>query len=69
VSGDDLRVIGADHPPRGRVHTAGDHRLALAFAVLDRLPGARVELSEHASMGVSYPGFLKDLDRVTGHAG
>ena len=69
VSGNDLRVIGADPPPRGRVNTAGDHRLALAFAVLARLPGARVELSERASMAVSYPGFPKDLDRITGHGG
>jgi len=65
VSGNDLRVVGGERPPRGRVDTAGDHRLALAFSVLARLPGARVELSEHASMGVSYPGFLDDLDRIT----
>jgi 3-phosphoshikimate 1-carboxyvinyltransferase len=65
VSGNDLRVVGGDRPPRGRVDTAGDHRLALAFSVLARLPGAQVELSEHASMAVSYPGFLDDLDRIT----
>jgi 3-phosphoshikimate 1-carboxyvinyltransferase len=66
VSGNDLRVIGGRRPPRGRVDTAGDHRLALAFSVLGRLPGARVELSECASMAVSYPGFLSDLERITG---
>jgi 3-phosphoshikimate 1-carboxyvinyltransferase len=66
VSGNDLRVTGTDEPPRGRVDTAGDHRLALAFAVLGKLPGARIELSEHASMAVSYPGFLDDLERITG---
>jgi 3-phosphoshikimate 1-carboxyvinyltransferase len=68
VNGNDLRVVGTEQPPRGRVDTARDHRLALAFAVLGRLPGARVELSEHASMEVSYPGFLADLDRMTGRA-
>jgi 3-phosphoshikimate 1-carboxyvinyltransferase len=69
VDGNDLRVVGAGRPPRGRVDTARDHRLALAFAVLGRLPGARVELSEQASIGVSYPGFLDDLDRITDRAG
>jgi 3-phosphoshikimate 1-carboxyvinyltransferase len=66
VSGDDLHVRGGGAPPRGRVETAGDHRLALAFAVLGRLPGAEVELSEQASMGISYPRFASHLDRITG---
>jgi len=67
VSGSDLRVRGTDRPPRGRVDTARDHRLAMAFAVLGRLPGAEVELSEDASMAVSYPGFLDDLERIAAH--
>ena len=61
---DDLTVVGTDQPPRGRVDTAGDHRLAMAFAVLGSLPGAAVELSETASVGVSYPGFFDDLNRI-----
>ncbi len=64
VEGDDLVVQGTDRPPRGRVDTAGDHRIAMAFAVLGTLPGARVELSERASAAVSYPGFFTDLERI-----
>jgi 3-phosphoshikimate 1-carboxyvinyltransferase len=64
VEGDDLLVRGSDRPPRGQVETAGDHRLAMAFAVLGTLPGARVELSETASAAVSYPDFFQDLARI-----
>jgi 3-phosphoshikimate 1-carboxyvinyltransferase len=61
---DTLTVVGTDQPPRGRVETAGDHRIAMAFAVLGALPGARVRLSERASVAVSYPGFFSDLRAV-----
>lgn len=68
VVGDALHVEGTDRPPRGRVDTAGDHRLAMAFAVLGRVRGARVALSEAVSPGVSYPGFFTALDGITAHA-
>jgi 3-phosphoshikimate 1-carboxyvinyltransferase len=64
--GDDLHVRGTDRPPRGRVETAGDHRLAMAFAVLATMPGADVRLSERRSVGISYPAFFRDLRRM-GH--
>jgi 3-phosphoshikimate 1-carboxyvinyltransferase len=68
--GNDLFVRGgADRPPRGRVDTARDHRLAMAFGVLGTLPGAAVRLSERASVAVSYPGFFRALHRIGGHAG
>jgi 3-phosphoshikimate 1-carboxyvinyltransferase len=66
VQGDDLHVRGTAAPPAGSVDTAGDHRLAMAFAVLGTLPGARVRLSERASAAVSYPGFFDDLARIGG---
>lgn len=62
--GNDLHVEGTDRPPRGRVETAGDHRLAMAFTVLGTVPGADIRLSERRSVGISYPGFFKDLKRV-----
>jgi len=68
VAGDDLVVEGTDRPPRGRVDTAGDHRLAMAFAVLGRTRGGRIALSERVSPTVSFPGFFATLDRITGHA-
>ena len=68
ASGNDLRVHGTDRPPCGRVDTAGDHRLAMAFAVLGTVPGADVRLSERASVAISYPRFFADLRRI-GEAG
>lgn len=66
VEGDDLVVVGSDHRPRGRIETGGDHRIAMAFAVLGTVPGAAVALSETASVGVSYPRFFADLERIRG---
>ena len=61
---DDLHVRGADRPPRGRVDTARDHRLAMAFAVLGTLPGAQVRLSERSSVAISDPAVFDDLRRI-----
>ena len=57
VTGDDLHVTGGEEPPRGAVRTAGDHRLAMAFAVLGTLPGARVRIDDLACAAVSFPDF------------
>ncbi|MGH7586957.1 MAG: 3-phosphoshikimate 1-carboxyvinyltransferase [Gemmatimonadales bacterium] len=67
VSGDDL-VVGGEHagPPRGRVTTEGDHRLAMAFGVLGTLDGARVEIDDRECAGVSFPGFWKVLAQAAG---
>ena len=64
VVGDDLHVAGADGPPRGRVRTAGDHRLAMAFAVLGTLPGARVAVDDMACAAVSFPDFPATLRSI-----
>jgi len=61
VAGDDLVVEGGDRAPRGKVHTAADHRLAMAFAVLGTLPGARVSIDDMACAAVSFPGFSEML--------
>jgi 3-phosphoshikimate 1-carboxyvinyltransferase len=63
-AGDTLTVEGTDRPPRGRVVTAGDHRLAMAFAVLGTVPGAAVRLDDRTCVAVSYPAFFRDLGRV-----
>jgi 3-phosphoshikimate 1-carboxyvinyltransferase len=64
--GNDLHVEGTERPPRGRVETAADHRLAMAFAVLGTVPGGNVRLSERRSVAISYPAFFKDLKRIQG---
>jgi len=61
---EDLFVRGTDRPPRGRVDTARDHRLAMAFAVLGTLPRADVRLSERGSVTISYPRFFADLRSI-----
>jgi 3-phosphoshikimate 1-carboxyvinyltransferase len=62
--GNDLHVCGTTRNPRGRVDTARDHRLAMAFAVLGTVPGAAIRLSERRSVAISYPGFFADLQRI-----
>jgi len=64
--GNDLYVEGSEQPPRGRVETASDHRLAMAFAVLGTVTGAAVRLSERKSVAISYPDFFRDLKRCFG---
>lgn len=64
VVGDDLLVDGGSAVPRGRVRTAGDHRLAMAFAVLGTLPGARVAVDDVACAAVSFPGFPATLRSI-----
>ena len=57
VVGEDLRVSGTDRPPVGKVRTAADHRIAMAFAILGTLPGAKVKVDDMACAAVSFPGF------------
>jgi 3-phosphoshikimate 1-carboxyvinyltransferase len=64
VRGDDLHVEGVETPPRGRVRTAGDHRIAMAFAVLGTLPGAKLAIDDLACAAVSYPEFPETLRRI-----
>ena len=64
TEGDTLWVEGTDRPPVGRVETAHDHRLAMAFAVLGTLPGARVRLDDRDCVAISYPRFFDDLRRT-----
>lgn len=61
VSGDDLFVDGTDATPAGRVRTAGDHRLAMAFAVLNTIPGAKIKVDDMACAAVSFPKFPETL--------
>lgn len=61
VSGNDLVIEGSDAPPVGKVITSGDHRLAMAFAVLGTVPGARVRVDDLQCAEVSFPGFHQVL--------
>jgi 3-phosphoshikimate 1-carboxyvinyltransferase len=64
VVGDDLVVEGVGGSPHGHVRSAGDHRIAMAFAVLGTVPGARIRVDDMACAAVSFPHFpetLRDL--------
>jgi 3-phosphoshikimate 1-carboxyvinyltransferase len=62
---DGLRVVGSERPLRGRVATHGDHRIAMAFGVLSTLPDSEIAIDDRQCVDVSYPGFWRDLARVT----
>ena len=64
VEGDTLLVEGGDSPPVGTVRTEGDHRIAMAFAVLRAVQGARVRVDDLACAAVSFPGFGQTLQSV-----
>jgi 3-phosphoshikimate 1-carboxyvinyltransferase len=69
VVGEDLVVAGNDRVPRGRVRTADDHRLAMAFAVLGTVPGARIRVDDMACAAVSFPGFPETLRGIAARGG
>ena len=54
---DGLSVLGSGGPLRGRVRSFGDHRIAMAFAVLGAVPGNCIEIDTPDVAKVSYPGF------------
>jgi 3-phosphoshikimate 1-carboxyvinyltransferase len=66
VEGNDLVIEGSSgFAPSGRIITDGDHRLAMAFAVLGTVPGAKVRVDNPGCAEVSFPGFdlmLRSLD-------
>jgi 3-phosphoshikimate 1-carboxyvinyltransferase len=61
VRGDDLFVEGVEAPPVGLVRSAGDHRMAMAFAVLGTVAGARIRVDDLSCADVSFPRFPETL--------
>jgi 3-phosphoshikimate 1-carboxyvinyltransferase len=64
VQGDDLMVEGGNRAPTGRIRTAADHRLAMAFAVLRTLPRSEIRIDDMACAAVSFPGFGETLRSI-----
>ena len=62
---DGFAVRGSQRPLRGLVRTYGDHRVAMAFGVLAKLPGNDIRIDDPACVAVSYPDFWNDLDRLS----
>jgi 3-phosphoshikimate 1-carboxyvinyltransferase len=62
-----LEIVGG-RLAGGRVDAAGDHRIAMAFAILGaRLPGG-LTIAGAEGIATSYPGFLADLRALGGVA-
>lgn len=61
---DGFRVTGSDRPLAGSVRSFGDHRIAMAFAVLGARPGSRIAVDDLAVAGVSFPGFERALSAL-----
>jgi 3-phosphoshikimate 1-carboxyvinyltransferase len=66
VSGNDLIVEGSERAPRGKVRTAADHRLAMAFAVLGKASGGQIRIDNMACAAVSFPAFPEMLLSIAG---
>jgi 3-phosphoshikimate 1-carboxyvinyltransferase len=62
VDGDSLFVTGSDRRYAGRVRTGRDHRIAMAFAVLDAADAFAID--DPGSANVSFPGFRDALTQV-----
>ena len=61
---DGFSVHGPAALHAGAVVTAGDHRIAMAFAVAGHAAGIDVQLDDPACMAVSFPGFAHALGGV-----
>ena len=61
---DGFRVTGGSRPLRGSIVTHGDHRIAMSFGVLGALQGNEVHVDEPQCVGVSFPEFWSELERV-----
>jgi 3-phosphoshikimate 1-carboxyvinyltransferase len=62
---DDGFTLEAQPLTGGAVDAAGDHRLAMAFAIAATRASAPTTISGASSVDVSYPGFFDELARLT----
>jgi 3-phosphoshikimate 1-carboxyvinyltransferase len=62
--GDDLHIDGPTPLRAGPVDSLGDHRLALTFAIAGLIADGRTTIAGADSVGVSYPSFFADLERI-----
>jgi 3-phosphoshikimate 1-carboxyvinyltransferase len=78
VMADGLQVLGIDARPtadgmiieggglgQGRVHSHGDHRIAMAFAMAALRAAGPIDIDDCANVNTSFPGFV-ELARATG---
>jgi 3-phosphoshikimate 1-carboxyvinyltransferase len=61
---DGMQIEGTRAPLAGLVTTHGDHRIAMAFAVLGAGARAAIRIDDPACVAISYPQFWDDLATV-----
>ena len=61
---DDGFTIHGGPPAGGGADAAGDHRLAMAFAVAGSRAASLVQITGAGAVAVSYPGFFDELERI-----
>jgi 3-phosphoshikimate 1-carboxyvinyltransferase len=59
-----LRGLGDGRLRGGRIDAAGDHRIAMAFAVAGLRAEGGIEIADPECVGVSFPGFFASLARL-----
>jgi 3-phosphoshikimate 1-carboxyvinyltransferase len=64
VDGDDIVIEGPVLLRGAHLDSLGDHRLALTFAIAGSFAAGRTTIRGADSVGVSYPGFFADLERI-----
>jgi 3-phosphoshikimate 1-carboxyvinyltransferase len=58
---DGLEIVGSESPLSGKVRSHGDHRIAMAFGILNALPENQITIEGMNAAGVSFPGFWETL--------
>jgi 3-phosphoshikimate 1-carboxyvinyltransferase len=64
IAGDDITIDGPTPLHGAELDSAGDHRLAMVFAVAGLLASGSTTVSGASVAAVSYPGFYDDLEGV-----
>jgi 3-phosphoshikimate 1-carboxyvinyltransferase len=63
---DGLAVYGSERPLRGIARSYGDHRIAMAFAVLGHAPRNDIRIDDPTAADISFPGFAPLLESLSG---
>jgi 3-phosphoshikimate 1-carboxyvinyltransferase len=61
---DGFTIHGSGAPAGGVADAAGDHRLAMAFAIAALVAQGPSRIEGADVVGISYPGFFQTLDRL-----
>ncbi|MDY0087452.1 MAG: 3-phosphoshikimate 1-carboxyvinyltransferase [Coriobacteriia bacterium] len=69
ADGDDLLVCGPSELHAGTLYSRGDHRLAMAWALAGLISSGPVTVKGFEAVDVSYPGFARDLSRLSSGTG